>query len=178
LTQTKNGGNIKPSNIVGIGEMRVTTKSRYGLRAMIQLAIDTLESKTTTLGSIAEKQELSERYLEQIFSLLKNGGLVKSTRGVKGGYALARNAIDITVADIIKVLEDPVEIVACLREDACPKDDECIAHRVWKKIFDCMMGCAASINLCDMIAMTEEKGIATDGKHNIFGPCCNNKDEG
>jgi Rrf2 family protein len=178
LTLKYNNDNIKPSNIVGIGDMRITTKSRYGLRAMIQLAINTRENKTTTLVSIAEKQKLSERYLEQIFSLLKRGGLIVSTRGVKGGYALARDAADITVADMLRVLEDPVEIVGCLKENECPKEDECVVHRIWKVIYECMIDCADNIDLHEMVVMATEEGDDAYGKNDLFGPCSNNGDKG
>ena len=151
--------------------MRITTKSRYGLRAMIQLAIDSLENKRTTLCSIAEKQNLSERYLEQIFSRLKKGRLITSTRGVKGGYYLARDAADITVEDILRVLEDPVEIVSCLKENYCHKEDECISYFVWKQIFDCMMSCAGSISLKDILCYGDDERNIVDGKSDKFGPC-------
>lgn len=157
--------------------MRITTKSRYGLRAMIQLSIDTIDKTRTTLVSIAQKQCLSERYLEQIFSLLKKGGLIESTRGVKGGYLLARKPSNITIEDILRVLEDPVEIVGCLKEDNCPKVDECLAHEVWKNIFECMMICASNISLQDILNMTTEKRDGADGENDIFGPCCNNEDQ-
>jgi len=177
LTLKVKDDNIKPSNIVGISDMRITTKSRYGLRAMIQLALDSLENKRTTLCSIAEKQKLSERYLEQIFSRLKKGRLINSTRGVKGGYYLARDAADITVEDILRVLEDPVEIVSCLKEDYCFKEDECVSHYIWKQIFDCMMSCAGNISLKDILDHTIDERDNENGKSNIFGPCCNNENK-
>jgi Rrf2 family protein len=158
--------------------MRLTTKSRYGLRAVIQLTIDSVQEKRTTLASIAKRQCLSERYLEQIFSMLKKGGIVESVRGMKGGYYLAREPVDITVGDVLRVLEEPVEIVGCLKKDVCPKEDECVTYSIWKKIFDCMMSCADSINLKDVISVFFEEGNDTDGKKDdIFGPCCNNENE-
>lgn len=158
--------------------MRLTTKSRYGLRAVIQLAIDSVEDKRTTLASIAKRQCLSERYLEQIFSMLKKGGIVESIRGMKGGYYLARDLTEITVGDVLRVLEDPVEIVGCLKKGVCPKEDDCVTYSIWKRIFDCMMNCADSINLKEVVSAFFEEG---DGKgertDDIFGPCCNNENK-
>ena len=157
--------------------MRLTTKSRYGLRAVIQLAIDSLEDKRTTLASIAKRQCLSERYLEQIFSMLKKGGIVDSIRGMKGGYYLAREPENITVGDVLRVLEDPVEIVGCLK-DACPKEDDCVTYSIWRKIFDCMMNCADSINLKEVVSAFFNEGNDTDErKDDIFGPCRNNENK-
>jgi len=157
--------------------MRVTTKSRYGLRAMIQLAIDTSTKERTTLCSIAGKQDLSERYLEQIFSVLKKSGLVQSARGVRGGYSLSRDPSEITVADILKALEDPVEIVGCLRRGTCVKENDCVTYMIWKRIFDCMINCADSISLQSIVEITLKAGNRTDGKNDLFGPCSNNEDK-
>lgn len=157
--------------------MKITTKSRYGLRAMIQLSIDSIDKTRTTLVSIAQKQSLSERYLEQIFAILKKGGLVLSTRGVNGGYTLAREPSSITVEDVLRVLEDPVEIVSCLKEDSCPKEDECLTRAVWKKIFDCMMVCAGEISLQDILDMAVEVRNSDDEENDIFGPCSNNENK-
>lgn len=157
--------------------MRLTTKSRYGLRAVIQLTIDSVEDKRTTLASVAKRQCLSERYLEQIFSLLKKGGIVESIRGMKGGYYLARDPEHITVGDVLRVLEDPIEIVGCLR-DVCPKEDDCVTYSIWRKIFDCMMNCADSINLKEVVSAFFEEGNDTGERTNdIFGPCCNNENK-
>ena len=92
--------------------MKLSTKGRYGLRAMIDLARYS-GKEPVTIGSIAARQNISERYLEQIVALLKKNGLVKSIRGASGGYVLSREMKDISVGDILRALEGSLEPVKC-----------------------------------------------------------------
>ena len=92
--------------------MKLSTKGRYGLRAMIDLARYS-EEEPVSISSIAARQDISERYLEQLVGLLKKAGLVRSIRGATGGYILARSAADISVGDILRALEGSLEPVKC-----------------------------------------------------------------
>ena len=96
--------------------MKLSTKGRYGVKAMFELALnhglDPLSIKT-----IAERQNISEYYLEQLFSGLRKAGLVKSIRGAQGGYILARDPKDISASDILNVLEGPIEISECIQDE-------------------------------------------------------------
>ena len=96
--------------------MKLSTKGRYGLRAMIDLARYS-EKEPVSIGSVAARQEISERYLEQLVALLKKAGLVKSIRGASGGYVLAKKPSEISVGDILRALEGSLEPVKCAAFD-------------------------------------------------------------
>ncbi|SHK05416.1 RrF2 family transcriptional regulator [Tepidibacter formicigenes] len=132
--------------------MKLSTKGRYGLKAMFQLALN--ESKgPVPLKYIAQRQNLSDQYLEQIFSSLRKAGLVKSIRGAQGGYLLSRDASKITVGDIIRVLEGPVAPSDCVLDDEsdCKKSGHCVTQVVWEKIKESVESVIDSITLQNMI---------------------------
>ncbi|MFN2363905.1 MAG: Rrf2 family transcriptional regulator, partial [Halarsenatibacteraceae bacterium] len=95
--------------------MKISTRGRYGLRAMIDLAINE-EGEAIPLRVIAEREDISEQYLEQLFANLRKSGLVKSVRGAHGGYLLNREPENITAGDVFRVLEGPVSPVDCVQE--------------------------------------------------------------
>ena len=95
--------------------MKLSTKGRYGLRAMIDLA-QYSEQEAVSISSIAQRQNISESYLEQLVAKLKKSGLVMSTRGAQGGYRLARPADEISVGDVLRALEGGLNLVECLDE--------------------------------------------------------------
>ncbi|MCF2668638.1 RrF2 family transcriptional regulator [Faecalicatena contorta] len=118
--------------------MKLSTKGRYGLRAMIDLARYS-EVEPVSINSIAARQNISERYLEQLVALLRKAGLVKSIRGATGGYILAKNAAEISVGDILRALEgslEPVKCAAFYSEEGCMASDGCVTKYVWQKIND------------------------------------------
>jgi Rrf2 family transcriptional regulator, cysteine metabolism repressor len=114
--------------------MKISTKGRYGIRAMLDLAISSPAGQVT-VKSIAERQNISEGYLEQVFSSLRKGGLVKSIKGAQGGYVLGRSASSITVGDVLRQLEGDLSVV----DENSSKDSEsdveyCISNNVWKRL--------------------------------------------
>lgn len=116
--------------------MKISTKGRYGLRAFVDLAIHS-ENTPISISSISERQDISEKYLEQLMTLLKKAGLVKSIRGAGGGYQLAKAAENISVGDVLRALEGNLEPVSCMafQDDAvCPTENICVTKHVWKKI--------------------------------------------
>ncbi|MEJ6952062.1 RrF2 family transcriptional regulator [Natronospora cellulosivora (SeqCode)] len=114
--------------------MKVSTRGRYGLRAMVDLAV-TQNDGAIPLRQISERQNISEQYLEQLFASLRKAGIVKSVRGAHGGYLLNHKAEDITVKDIITALEGPIAPVDCvLSEDECDNSKDCVTHQVWIKV--------------------------------------------
>ncbi|AEY66449.1 Rrf2 family transcriptional regulator [Clostridium sp. BNL1100] len=134
--------------------MKVSTKGRYGLRAIVDLAAHESEGQVS-LKSVAERQRLSENYLEQLFSSLKKSGLVKSIRGAQGGYLLARPADKITVGDILRSLEGTLCPVECIDPDvpaSCDRADECVTADVWAKIRDKINEVVDSITLADLVS--------------------------
>lgn len=129
--------------------MKISTKGRYGLTIMMELALKFGEGPTS-LKSIAEKNGLSEHYLEQLIAPLRNAGLVKSIRGAYGGYILSREANAITAGDIIRVLEASISPVDFTEEDDAAKRD------LWLRIRDSIADVLDSTTLYDLINYKEE----------------------
>lgn len=115
--------------------MKLSTKGKYGLRAMIDLA-QYSEQEAVSISSISTRQNISESYLEQLVAKLRKAGLVKSIRGAQGGYQLARPSNEISVGDILRALEGNLEAVEChaLTEEGCDGADLCVAKYVWQQI--------------------------------------------
>lgn len=132
--------------------MKLSTKGRYGVKAMFELALH-FEGESVSIKEISEKINVSEYYLEQLFSSLRKAGLIKSIRGAQGGYLLAKNPDSITVADIFNVLEGPIEISDCVIEDEanCARVDYCATRLLWIKISDSVNQVINSISLQDML---------------------------
>lgn len=132
--------------------MRLSTKGRYGLMAMSQLALED-GSGPISLKYIAEKQNLSESYLEQLFSTLRKNGLLESVRGSQGGYMLTRKPADITVGQILRALEGELGPAECVHDtiSECTKEDGCATKLVLIKIKDSIDEVIDSITLEDMV---------------------------
>lgn len=149
--------------------MKLSTKGKYGLRAMIDLARFS-ETEPVSIGCIAARQKLSERYLEQLFSLLKKAGLVKSIRGASGGYVLAQEASEISVGDVLRALEgnlEPVRCAAFYSEEGCMASEECVTKYVWQKINDSINKTVNEIKLDELVK--ESKVLNPEGV--IHGEC-------
>ena len=133
--------------------MKLSTKGRYGVRAMFDLAQHMSEG-TVSLKSIAERQGISEHYLEQLIAGLRKAGLVKSVRGAQGGYMLGREPEKITVGDIIRVLEGPIAPTDCVSEEdpeCCSKSEFCITRPIWEQVRDSIADVLDSITLETML---------------------------
>jgi Rrf2 family protein len=132
--------------------MRLSTRGRYGLKAMFQLALHYGEGPIP-LNSIATAQELSENYLEQLVSTLRKAGLLNSVRGAQGGYMLAKSPKDITVGNILRVLEGDIAPADCVIDNAngCDKEDNCVTKLVWMRMKDSINEVIDSISLQDML---------------------------
>lgn len=133
--------------------MKLSTKGRYGLKAMFDLAIHYGDGPIP-LKSIAERQVISENYLEQLIAGLRKAGLVNSVRGAQGGYMLAFKPSEITVGHIIRVLEGPLGPTDCVLEGetvSCEKSDFCVTRNVWEKIRLSISEVIDSITLQNML---------------------------
>ena len=130
--------------------MKLSTKGRYGVKAMVQLAIHYGENPIS-IKKIGESQKISEYYLEQLFSTLRKSGLVKSIRGAGGGYMLNDTPENITIHKILDVLEGPIEISTCLETSSCNNIECCATRVVWKKIKDSIDDVTKSITLLDIV---------------------------
>ena len=132
--------------------MKLSTKGRYGLRAMIDLA-DYSEEMPQSIACIAARQSISDSYLEQLMAKLKKAGLITSIRGAQGGYVLAKPSREISVGDILRALEDlsPVNCVGLKGEQACEGSETCVTRNVWKRIDDSIQNAVDSIFLDELV---------------------------
>lgn len=133
--------------------MKLSTKGRYGLRAMVDLAIHGQDQKVT-IKSISERQGISENYLERIIALLKKGGYVTSSRGAQGGYNLSKAPEEISVGEILRALEgnlNPVDCTLTNDEKECSQQNLCVTKFVWKRISDSINNAVDGISLQDMM---------------------------
>jgi len=131
--------------------MKISTKGRYGLRAMLDLAIHS--GSHVSIGAIAERQNVSANYLEQVFALLRKGGLVNSIKGAQGGYVLADKPANITVGKILRVLEGDLAIAVDDNSTALNNNqmEYCLKNAVWDKLNASINQLADSITLEDLI---------------------------
>lgn len=138
--------------------MKISTKGRYALRLMLDLA-EHNTGDVVRIKTIAERQEISEKYLEQIISILNRAGYVKSTRGAQGGYRLAKSPEQYTVGMILRLTEGSLAPVACLEDDVnhCERQDTCATLEVWKRLDDAIKGVVDSITLADLAEWQADK---------------------
>jgi Rrf2 family transcriptional regulator, cysteine metabolism repressor len=132
--------------------MKISTKGRYGLMAMIDLAIHYSEGQVT-LSSIAQRQEISESYLEQLLNTLKKAGLANSTRGHQGGYVLAKDPAEITLFSIVEVLEGTLSPIHCIDKGQileCNRKDVCASKCVWEKVRNSICNALETITLKEL----------------------------
>ena len=146
--------------------MIISTRGRYGLRAMFELAKAYGEGPLS-LKQISGAQNLSEQYLEQIFSKLKNAGLVISIRGASGGYKLGAKPGDISVGSVLTALEGEMSPAQCVGGEAdCENMENCVTHIIWQRIYDGFKSVVDSITLEDMLGdyerLMKEKPQAKD----------------
>jgi Rrf2 family protein len=133
--------------------MKLSTKGRYGLRAMIDLA-DYSEEAPQSIANIAARQSISDSYLEQLMAKLKKAGLIESIRGAQGGYVLAKPMDTISVGDILRALEgdlSPVKCAGLKGESQCMESGSCVTRNVWKKIDDSIQNAVDSIFLKELV---------------------------
>jgi Rrf2 family protein len=141
--------------------MKISTKIRYGARAVLELASHYGEGPLE-LKEIAKKENISIKYLEQVIIPLRTSGLVKSVRGSKGGYSLAKAPGEICLNDVIEILEGPIDLVECLRDPkSCKKSSSCVTREIWQDAADALSRIFRSITLEDMVRRKREKeGVA------------------
>ena len=137
--------------------MRLTTKGRYAVTAMIDLAIHQ-RSGPVTLKSISENQGISLSYLEQLFAMLRRNNLVKGARGPGGGYVLARGAQQISMADIVVAVDEPLDITNCDGREDCHAGKRCLSHDLWSELSDQLYSFLHGIRLGDMHRMVDARG--------------------
>lgn len=139
--------------------MKLSTKSRYGLRILVQIAIDKLNGKNLSQGrEIAEKQDITDAYLEQIMIPLKQGGIVGTVRGCNGGYELRKSLQDITVLEVVELFEGRVSLAECSKGNTkCKRIDECSTTHVWDHLSQVIREEAGKISLENIIEVYRKK---------------------
>lgn len=144
--------------------MRLTTKGRFAVTAMIDLAMRD-HGGPVTLASISQRQSISLSYLEQLFGKLRRHQLVASTRGPGGGYMLGRLASATTVADIIVAVDEPLDATQCGGKENCHDDQRCMTHDLWTALNAKMVEFLDSVTLADLVAQqkvrTQKTATAT-----------------
>jgi len=148
--------------------VKLSTRGEYGLRAMFDLAQHYGEGPIP-IKSVAERQDISEHYLEQLIAVLRKAGLVKSVRGAQGGYILSRDPEEITVGDIIRVLEGPIAPVDCLNAgegEGCERAETCVTRDIWEKVRDSISDVLDSFTLADMVARASK--MQQDDKYYMY----------
>ncbi len=131
--------------------MKLSTKGRYGVRLMLDLALHE-GNGPVSLRDVASRQEISEKYLSNLVPPLRNSGLINSVRGAQGGYVLARDPREITLKDILLVLEGPMHLVECAgHPEICSRSAECLVRDVWSEVGSMMLDALASVTLESMV---------------------------
>ena len=143
--------------------MKISTKGRYAVRVMLDLALhDTGEY--TKVKDIAARQEISEKYLEQIIAILNRAGYVKSIRGAQGGYRIARDPQEYTVGMILRLTEGSLAPVACLEDRAqeCAREDTCDTLGIWQELYDAINRVVDHITIADLVERHRKRNEAID----------------
>ena len=134
--------------------MNISTKGRYGLRAVLDLAMNYSE-RPITLSTIAKRQQISEGYLEQLMSAMKKAGIVASSRGAQGGYYLARDPAQIYVGEVFRALEGPLAITSCVSEEndaACIRRENCGSAFIWAELQSAISEVLDRYTIADLIS--------------------------
>lgn len=138
--------------------MKISTKGRYALRLMLDLALNN-SGTPVQIKEIASRQGISNKYLEQIVSTLNKAGYVKSIRGPQGGYLLAKKPEDYTVGMILRLTEGSMVPVKCLEfeENDCPRQNDCVTVLLWKKLDEAIKGVIDTVTLADLMEWENAK---------------------
>ena len=140
--------------------MKLSTKGRYGLRALLDIAQNCGDGEIVSIQSIARRQDISESYLEQLIRKLKTAGFLNSVRGAGGGYVLAKEPEEITVGDVLRSLEGSIKAVNCGSEIRdCERADQCVARLVWERVNNAIEEAVDGITLRMLLDESEEKQI-------------------
>lgn len=139
--------------------MKISTRGRYALRIMLDLALAD-PGIPVRVKDIAGRQEISEKYMEQIISVLNKAGFVRSVRGPQGGYFLTRNPTEYTVGMILRLTEGSLALVDCLEYDSpgCSRRDGCATLLLWKKLDEAVQGVVNTVTLKDLVSWSSEHG--------------------
>lgn len=131
--------------------MKLSTKTRYGLRALLYMAERYDVDRAVPVGEIAKEQQVSEKYLEQLFIKLRRKNIISSVRGAQGGYVLRRNPREVTVASVVEALEGDITFADCLSSGGCRNKGSCATHDLWSRLKDSIDGILEDTTLFDLV---------------------------
>jgi len=130
--------------------MRLTTKGRFAVTALLDLAMQQ-SSRPITLADISQRQKISLSYLEQLFAKLRQSELVESVRGPGGGYCLAKDLSQVSVADIILAVDEPIDATQCGGKENCHNEGKCMTHDLWAKLNDLILDYLGAVTLKELV---------------------------
>ncbi|MBS7341427.1 MAG: RrF2 family transcriptional regulator [Suilimivivens sp.] len=138
--------------------MKISTKGRYALRLMLDLAIYNT-GEPVSLKDVARRQQISEKYLEQIISVLNKAGFVRSVRGAQGGYMLTKEPAEYTVGSVLRLTEGDLAPVSCVGMDSvdCDRRDGCVTVRIWEQLNEAVNNVVDNITVADMVMWQKEQ---------------------
>ena len=150
--------------------MRISTRGRYGLRAMLELAQQFGEAPVL-MSTLAQRQDLSRKYLHALLTALRSAGLVRSTRGPGGGFALARPPAQIKLSEVLHAVEGPLSLGECVADRrVCNRSKRCTARRVWQDLSGAIKDVLDNVTLEDMVAQEVKRCSGLAGKRKMGGP--------
>jgi Rrf2 family transcriptional regulator, iron-sulfur cluster assembly transcription factor len=149
--------------------MRLTTKGRFAVTAMLDLSLHASDGPVTLAG-ISERQKISLSYLEQLFGKLRRRKLVESVRGPGGGYHLARDSQHITVADIVRAVEEPLDSTQCGGRENCHDNHRCMTHELWEELNNTVYGFLAGVTLAQLVEKQRTKTVNVVRTHSKREP--------
>jgi Rrf2 family protein len=131
--------------------MRLSTRGRYGVRFMLDLALH-YGKEPVVLKELAERQNISAKYLDQLVGGLRKAGLVKTKRGIRGGFRLAKPPEKINLVEVVETVEGPINVVNCVAHpDGCPRSMECVTRDVWENVANAIKKELSQVSLADMV---------------------------
>ena len=146
--------------------MRLTTKGRFAVTALMDLALHRQDGPVT-LAAISERQKISLSYLEQLFGKLRRRELVDSVRGPGGGYLLARPLHELTVAQIVRAVDEPLDATQCGGKQNCMDDQPCMTHDLWTNLNACIQGYLETVTLEYLVQQEREREAARHEKDQV-----------
>ena len=139
--------------------MKLTTKGRYAVTAMLDLALHANQGPVS-LADISERQGISISYLEQLFAKLRKNDLVSSVRGPGGGYRLSRGSMEIFVAQVVDAVDEPVDVTRCEGQGNCQKGEPCLTHYLWEDLSQQLHQFLSAISLQSLVERSEIRKVA------------------
>lgn len=136
--------------------MKLSSRTRYGMRAILELALE-YGKAPLQIKTIADREDISNKYLEQLIAMLKASGLVRSIRGPRGGYVLAKPPSEVLMKDVFLTLEGPMIPAECLQhEEYCERCTDCATRQIWQQLQNAILGVLESVTLADLVQNTKE----------------------